>query len=54
MTAPKAKFAPGELVHHKRFDYRGVVVDVDPVFQGTDERSLRAIAPALMPRSPTL
>lgn len=37
MTATKAKFAPGELVHHKRFDYRGVVVDVDPVFQGTDE-----------------
>lgn len=37
MTASKAKFSPGQLVHHKRFDYRGVIVDVDPVFQGTDE-----------------
>ena len=33
----KARFFPGELVHHKLFDYRGVVVDVDPVFQGTEE-----------------
>jgi len=32
-----AHFAPGELIHHKRFDYRGVVVDVDPVFQLTEE-----------------
>lgn len=32
-----AKFRPGQLIHHKRFEYRGVVVDVDPVFQGTDE-----------------
>ena len=37
MTAPKAKFSPGQLIHHKRFDYRGVIVDVDPVFQGTEE-----------------
>ena len=37
MTAFKAKFSPGQIVHHKRFDYRGVIVDVDPVFQGTDE-----------------
>jgi heat shock protein HspQ len=32
----QAGFSPGELVHHKRFGYRGVVVDVDPVFQQTD------------------
>ena len=32
-----ARFAVGELVHHRRFDYRGVVVDVDATFQGTDE-----------------
>ncbi|MFQ6005084.1 MAG: heat shock protein HspQ, partial [Woeseia sp.] len=25
------------LVHHKLFDYRGVVVDVDPEFMLTDE-----------------
>ena len=30
-----AKFTVGQLVHHKLFDYRGVVADVDPVFQGT-------------------
>ena len=33
----RAKFHPGQLVHHLRFDYRGVVVDVDPVFQGSEE-----------------
>ncbi len=32
-----AKFAIGQLVHHQRFEYRGVVVDVDPVFQLSDE-----------------
>jgi len=24
-------------VHHHRFGYRGVIVDVDPCYQGTDE-----------------
>ena len=32
-----AKFSVGELIHHKLFDYRGVIVDVDPEFQGTEE-----------------
>lgn len=32
-----ARFAPGELVHHRLFDYRGVVVDVDATFQSTEE-----------------
>jgi heat shock protein HspQ len=27
----------GELVHHRLFDYRGVIVDVDPDFQATEE-----------------
>ena len=31
------KFGIGQLIHHRRFDYRGVVVDVDPEFQGSDE-----------------
>ena len=31
-----AKFSPGQLIHHKLFDYRGVVIDVDPQFQGTE------------------
>lgn len=33
----KAAFAPGQLIHHRLFHYRGVIVDVDPVFQGTEE-----------------
>ncbi len=37
MTTIRAKFYVGQLVYHKRFDYRGVVVDVDPQFQGDDE-----------------
>lgn len=37
MTTSEAKFSPGQIVHHQRFDYRGVIVDVDPIFQGTDE-----------------
>ena len=32
-----AKFFLGQIVHHKRFDYRGVVVDVDATFEGADE-----------------
>ena len=37
MTEHHAKFAIGQLIHHLKFDYRGVVVDVDPQFQGTEE-----------------
>jgi len=37
MTSANAKFSLGQLVHHKRFDYRGVIIDVDPHYQGTDE-----------------
>ena len=37
MTVSHGKFKVGELVHHKLFGYRGVCVDVDPTFQGTDE-----------------
>ena len=33
----EARFAVGQRVHHKLFDYRGVVYDVDPVFAGTEE-----------------
>jgi len=32
-----AKFAVGQLVQHKLFDYRGVIFDLDPDFQGSDE-----------------
>lgn len=30
------KFFIGQIVHHVRFHYRGVVADVDATFQGTD------------------
>lgn len=32
-----AKFFVGQIVHHRMFDYRGVIIDVDPVFSGSDE-----------------
>jgi len=34
---PSARFSPGQLVLHKKFSYRGVVVDVDATFSGTAE-----------------
>ena len=33
----QVKFCIGELVHHRLFDYRGVIVDVDQNFQATEE-----------------
>ena len=36
MTA-NAHFSVGDLVHHKLFDYRGVIVDVDPYLMLSDE-----------------
>ncbi|WP_018875471.1 MULTISPECIES: heat shock protein HspQ [unclassified Thioalkalivibrio] len=33
----RTRFTVGELVHHTKFDYRGVIVDVDPVYAGSDE-----------------
>ena len=36
-TRGAARFSPGELVHHRKFGYRGVVFDVDATFSGTDE-----------------
>jgi heat shock protein HspQ len=32
-----AKFAIGQIVHHQLFDYRGVIIDVDFRFLGSDE-----------------
>lgn len=32
-----ARFSPGDVIRHNRFDYRGVVVDVDATFQLSDE-----------------
>ena len=33
----RARFSPGQLVLHKKFSYRGVIVDVDATFSGTTE-----------------
>ena len=32
-----AIFEIGQILHHRMFDYRGVVLDVDPNFQGGEE-----------------
>lgn len=32
-----ASFTVGELVRHRLFDYRGVIVDVDSEFNGSEE-----------------
>ena len=34
---PQARFAIGEVVRHKMFDFRGVIFDVDPVFANSEE-----------------
>ncbi len=31
------KFTIGQIIQHKIFDYRGVVVDIDPVFNSSEE-----------------
>ncbi len=37
LTISEAKHSIGDLVHHVLFDYRGVIVDIDPNFQLTEE-----------------
>jgi len=34
---PLARFAIGDVVRHKIFDFRGVVFDVDPAFANSEE-----------------
>ena len=33
----EARFAIGDVVKHKMFDFRGVVFDIDPVFANSEE-----------------
>ncbi len=33
----RVKFTIGQVIHHKMFNYRGVVVDIDPVFNSSEE-----------------
>ena len=37
MNVLHAKFAVGQIIHHLKFDYRGVIVDVDATFQASPE-----------------
>ena len=37
MTHSMAKFTIGEIVRHRLYPFRGVVIDVDPEFDNTDE-----------------
>jgi heat shock protein HspQ len=37
MNETVCKFSVGQLISHRLFKYRGVIVDVDSIFQGTDE-----------------
>jgi len=45
---PIARFAIGDVVRHKMFDFRGVIFDVDPVFTNSEEW-YEAIPEALRP-----
>ena len=37
MNETHCKFTIGQLIHHRHFDYRGVVYDVDATFQGSND-----------------
>src|SRR5215510_14328623 len=34
---PQARFAIGDVVRHRIFDFRGIIFDVDPSFANSDE-----------------
>ena len=38
-----AKFSLGQMVHHRDMGYRGVIVDVDPMFLGDAETIANAV-----------
>jgi len=37
MSVKPAKFKLGLVVKHKKFNFRGIIFDVDPIFNNTDE-----------------
>jgi heat shock protein HspQ len=37
MAIRTAKFQIGDIVHHRIYPFRGVIFDVDPVFDNTEE-----------------
>jgi heat shock protein HspQ len=46
---PKAKFRLGDVVRHRFYPFRGIVFDVDPSFNSTDEW-WESIPPEIRPR----
>ncbi len=36
-TRSSAKFSVGQIIHHRLFEYRGVIFDVDPYFHGSED-----------------
>lgn len=48
MLFGQAKYRIGQVVHHRNFDFRGVIFDVDPEFSNTEEWYL-AIPESLRP-----
>jgi heat shock protein HspQ len=49
LDMPQARFAIGEVVRHRIFDFRGVIFDVDAEFANTEEW-YESIPEALRPR----
>ncbi len=49
MKPRKAKFGIGQIVKHRKYPFRGIIYDVDPVFANTDEWWL-AIPEEVRPR----
>jgi heat shock protein HspQ len=37
MKPRTAKFGIGQIVRHRKYPFRGIIYDVDPVFSNTDE-----------------
>src|SRR5215217_3958853 len=46
---PHARFRIGQVVRHRLFPFRGVIIDVDPVFANTEEW-WRSIPEQIRPR----
>jgi heat shock protein HspQ len=52
MSVTSTQFAIGQVVKHRIYDFRGVIVDVDPEFNNTEEWWL-AIPEDVRPRNET-
>ena len=37
MSIQSASFNIGQIIYHRNFDYRGVIIDIDYQYEGTDE-----------------